>query len=173
MSNGLILSHSAMVAWTDTAKDAYNVIIWPSPQFRKKRHPLYCTKHWFPELDVVHSFIYVSNQIQWHPAIPNVKGQSNFYLLLVDRKLIVITWRNQGLAFVIGGFLLLLGPVLRGLTVHHLDNDEMRSKCRDDCSIYHYVLNQGNGRNWLSAEYRCVISHSSIQKVLGIGSPKE
>ena len=33
--------HSAMVAWTDTAKDAYNVIIWPSPQFRKKRHPLY------------------------------------------------------------------------------------------------------------------------------------
>ena len=30
-----------MVAWTDTAKDAYNVIIWPSPQFRKKRHPLY------------------------------------------------------------------------------------------------------------------------------------
>ena len=28
-------------ACTDTAKDAYNVIIWPSPQFRKKRHPLY------------------------------------------------------------------------------------------------------------------------------------
>ena len=28
-------------AWTDIPKDAYNVKIWPSPQFRKKRHPLY------------------------------------------------------------------------------------------------------------------------------------
>ena len=28
-----------------------------------------------------------------------------------------MTWRDQGLTFVIGGFPLLLGPVLRGLTV--------------------------------------------------------
>ena len=28
-------------AWTDTAKDAYSEMIWPSPQFRKKRNQLY------------------------------------------------------------------------------------------------------------------------------------
>ena len=40
-NHNLIPSHSAMVAWTDTAKDAYYVIIWPSPQFRKKRRRLH------------------------------------------------------------------------------------------------------------------------------------
>ena len=28
-----------------------------------------------------------------------------------------MSWRDQGLAFIIGGFPLLLGPVLQGLTV--------------------------------------------------------
>ena len=51
------------------------------------------------------------------------QGTNKFHLLLADfrycqyRKLKEMTWWNQGLAFVIGGFPLLLGPVSRGLTV--------------------------------------------------------
>ena len=51
------------------------------------------------------------------------QGTNKLHLLLADfcycqyRKLKEISWRDQGLAFVIGGFPLLLRPVLRGLTV--------------------------------------------------------
>jgi len=51
------------------------------------------------------------------------QGTNKFHLLLADfrycqnRKLKEITWRDQGLAFIISGFPLLLGPLLRDLTV--------------------------------------------------------
>ena len=51
------------------------------------------------------------------------QGTNKFLLLLADfrycqnRKLKEMTLRDQSLAFVIGGVPLLLGPVLRGLTV--------------------------------------------------------
>ena len=61
---------------------------------------------------------------------------NQFHLLLADfcycqyRKLKEMTWRDNGLAFVIGGFPLLLGPVLRGLTVIVLPVQ----------SIYHFSI---------------------------------
>ena len=51
------------------------------------------------------------------------EGTNKFHLLLADfrycqyRKLKEMSWRDQGLVFIIGGFPLLFGPVLRGLTV--------------------------------------------------------
>ena len=57
------------------------------------------------------------------PRNTGCQGTNKFPLLLADfrychyRKLKEMTSRDQGLAFVIGGLPLLLGPVLRGLTV--------------------------------------------------------
>ena len=57
------------------------------------------------------------------PCNTGRQGTNKFHLLLVDfrychfRKLKEMSRRDHGLALVIGGFLLLLGPVLRGLTV--------------------------------------------------------
>ena len=51
------------------------------------------------------------------PRNTGSQGTYKFYLLLADfrycqyRKLKEMTWRDQGLAFVIGGFPLSLGPV--------------------------------------------------------------
>ena len=53
------------------------------------------------------------------------QGTNKFHLLLADfcycqyRKLKEMIWRDQGVSFVIGAFPLLLGPVLRGLTVQN------------------------------------------------------
>ena len=60
--------------------------------------------------------------VQWRLAIPEVKGPTNSFLLAdfrycqyeIRKKM---TWKDQGLAFVIGEFPLLLGSRLRGLTV--------------------------------------------------------
>ena len=57
------------------------------------------------------------------PRNTGCQGTNKFHPLLADfhycqyRKSKEITSRDQGLAFLIGGFPLLLGPVLRGLTV--------------------------------------------------------
>ena len=62
------------------------------------------------------------------PRNTGSQGTNKFHLLLADfcycqhRKLKEMTLRDQGLAFVIGGFPLLLGPVLRDLTVYPIVN---------------------------------------------------
>ena len=90
-----------------------------------------CTHHFF-SLNVIscryfHLLISYVDHVISHTVTPRNTGRqgtNKFHLLLADfcycqyRKLKEMSRRDQGLAFVFDGFPLLLGPVLRGLTVY-------------------------------------------------------
>ena len=104
----------------------FSFICFPLIFSNKKIFVSYRKKFYFMEtiLPIRFMFFWMHYSNTVKPRNTGCQVTNNIHLLLADfcycqyRILKEMTWRDQSLAFVIGGFPLFLGPVQRGLTLH-------------------------------------------------------